>query len=163
MADLKDLRDLLHHEVQVMYSAEKLIAAALPRMIAKAQSHELQQAFRKHLTETELQATRLEQVAEMLGIDPDDEGNPGVKGIIAEGEKVMHKDASPEAMDAALIAGAQKIEHYEIAGYGTAVYIAYELGLEPAGRILEGILDEEKRTNELLNNIAKNLVNPAAV
>ena len=96
----------------------------------------------------------------MLGIDGD--SNTGIKGIIAEGEKVMHKDASPAAMDAALICGAQKIEHYEIAGHGTAVYMAHELGLESAARILEGILDEEKRTNEILNNIAKNLVNPAA-
>lgn len=163
MADIKDLRDLLNHEVQVMYSAEKLLATGLPRMIEKAHSYELKAAFRKHLTETELQATRLEQVADMLGIDADGESNTGIKGIIAEGEKVMHKDASHAAMDAALICGAQKIEHYEIAGYGTAVYMAHELGLEPAARILEGILEEEKRTNEILNNIAKNLVNPAAV
>ena len=163
MAELKDLRDLLAHEVQVLHSAEKLLVAGLPRMIAKAQSHELQAAFRKHLTETELQITRLEQVADLLGIDTDGDASAGIKGLIAEGEKVMHKDASPEVMDAALICGAQKIEHYEIAGYGTAVYLAYELGEQAAGRILEGILEEEKRTNEILNNIAKNIVNPAAV
>lgn len=163
MADLKDLRDLLAHEVQVLHSAEKLLVAGLPRMIAKAQSHELQNAFRKHLTETELQITRLEQVADLLGTDPSGDASAGIKGIIAEGEKVMHKDASPEAMDAALICGAQKVEHYEIAGYGTAVALARQLGEEPAARILEGILDEEKRTNQILTNIALNLVNPAAV
>lgn len=159
MAELKDLRDLLAHEVQVLPSAEKLLFPGLPRMIAKAQSHELQAAFRKHLTETELQITRLEQVANLLGGD----ASAGIKGLIAEGEKVMHKDASPEVMDAALICGAQKIEHYEIAGYGTAVYLAYELGEQATSRLLEGILEEEKRTNEILNNIAKNIVNPAAV
>jgi ferritin-like metal-binding protein YciE len=162
MAEIKDLRDVLHHEVQALYSAEQLITAALPRMIEKAQNKELQHAFRKHLTETESQVKRLEQVAEILGISASGDGNAGIKGLIAESEKAMHKDASPQALDVVLICGAQKVEHYEIAGYGTAVYIAHELGLEPAARILEGILEEEKRTNEILNNIAKNVVNPAA-
>jgi ferritin-like metal-binding protein YciE len=161
-SELKDLKDLLIHEVQVMYSAEKLIAAGLPRMIEKAQTEELKHAFKKHLGETERQAERLKEVAKLLDVSASDESNTGIKGIIAEGEKVMHKDASPAAMDAALICGAQKIEHYEIAGYGTAVYIAHELGLESVARILEGILEEEKNTNEILNNIAKNLVNPKA-
>lgn len=162
MKELKDLRDLLCHEVQVMYSAEILAATGLTRMIDKAHSEDLKKAFEKHRTESALQADRLKIVAKELGIDADGEGNPGVKGLLAEGEKVMHKDATPQAMDAALIAGAQKIEHYEIAGYGSAVYYARELGLESVARILDGILDEEKRTNEILNNLAKNLINAQA-
>ena len=146
-----------------MYSGEKLITVGLPRMIAKTQNEALKNAFKKHLNETMLQAERLEDVAKILGIDIDDEAtNPGIAGIIAEGELVMHKDATPEVLDATLIAGAQKIEHYEIAGYGTAVYLAHHLGLTSVARILEGILDEEKKANEILNNIAKNEVNPIA-
>lgn len=83
-------------------------------------------------------------------------------GIITEGEGVMHKNATPEVLDAALICGAQKVEHYEIAGYGTAVYLAQEQGLESVVRTLNGILDEEKKTDEILNSLAKNLVNPMA-
>ncbi|MBD2768499.1 ferritin-like domain-containing protein [Hymenobacter sp. BT664] len=159
---MKDLRDLLDHEVQAMYSAEKLIAAGLPRMIQNASSSELKQAFQTHLDETEHQIQRLEQVADLLEIDVDGDKNLGMAGIIAEGEQVMHKDATPEALDAALICGAQKVEHYEIAGYGTAVYLAQELGFDQVATILDGILDEEKRTNGILNSLAKTLVNPLA-
>ena len=83
-------------------------------------------------------------------------------GIIAEGEVVMHKNATPVVLDAALICSAQKVEHYEIAGYGTAVYLSQEQGLESVVRTLNGILDEEKKTDEILNSLAKNLVNPMA-
>ncbi len=162
MKELRNLRDLLCHEVQVMYSAEVLAAAGLTRMIDHAHNAELKHAFEKHRTESALQADRLKIVAKELGIDAGGEGNPGIKGLLLEGEKVMAKDADPAALDAALIAGAQKIEHYEIAGYGSAVYYARELGLESVARILDGILDEEKRTNEILNNLAKNLINPKA-
>ena len=162
MADIKDLRDLLNHEVQAMYSAEKLITAGLPRMIANAHSPELKQAFQTHLDETERQIQRLEQVADLLEIDASGDKNLGMAGIIAEGEQVMHKDATPEALDAALICGAQKVEHYEIAGYGTAVYLAQELGFDQAATILDSILEEEKKTNDILNALAKNLVNPLA-
>ena len=163
MAELRSLLELLHHEVQIMYSGEKLIEKGLPRMIAKTQTEALKNAFKKHLGETTRQAERLEEVAKLLDIDIDDEAtNPGIAGIIAEGELVMHKDATPEVLDATLIAGAQKIEHYEIAGYGTAVYLARQLGLTSVANILHGILDEEKNANEILNNIAKNTVNPAA-
>jgi ferritin-like metal-binding protein YciE len=162
MSHIRDLRDLLDHEVQAMYSAEKLITKGLPRMIAEARNHELKQAFELHLRETESQIERLEQVADMLDINAEGDKNLGMAGIIAEGEQVMHKDATPEAMDAALICGAQKVEHYEIAGYGTAVYLAQELGFDQVATVLEGILMEEKKTNEILNQLAKNMVNPLA-
>ena len=83
-------------------------------------------------------------------------------GTIAEDEVMMHKSATPEVLDEALICGAQKVEHYEIAGYGNAVYLAQEQGLESVARTLDGILNEEKKTDEILNSLAKNLVNPMA-
>jgi ferritin-like metal-binding protein YciE len=162
MPELNDLRDLLHHEVQVMYSAEKLIMAGLPRMIEKATNPQLKAAFETHLRETSNQADCLKEVAEMLGVDEDGDASTGIKGLIAEGEKVMKKNASPEAMDAALICAAQKIEHYEIAGYGTAVHWAQELGLDQIARMLDDVLAEEKKTDQILTSLAKSIVNVQA-
>ncbi|GAA4393725.1 ferritin-like domain-containing protein [Hymenobacter koreensis] len=162
MNHIQNLHDLLCHEVQVLYSAEQLIMRGLPRMIQKAQSPELQRAFEKHLNETERQCERLKEAARLLDIAPDGRISTGIEGIMAEAEKLMHADASPEALDAALIGDAQKIEHYEIAGYGTAAYMAHELGLTQVAHILEGTLEEEKSTNSALSYIAKNLINVKA-
>lgn len=159
---IRNIRDLLHHEVQGLYSAEKLISAGLPRLIDHARSRELKQAFERHLHETRRQLTRLEEVADLLEINVEGDKNLGIAGIMAGGEQLMHQDATPEAMDAALICGAQKVEHYEIASYGTAVYLAQELGLDQVVALLAGILTEEKRASEVLNHLAKNLVNPLA-
>ena len=163
MAKLRSLLELLHHEVQVMYSAEKLITKGLPRMIEYATNEELKSAFKKHLAETERQAQHLEMVARLLDIDPTDDANPSLAGLLAEGEKVMGKTSTPEVLDAALIAGAQKIEHYEISGYGTAVELAHALGLTEVANVLQNILNEEKRTDEILTHLAKTVVNPRAL
>ena len=162
MKELKDLKDLLCHEVQVLYSGEKLIVGGLERMIQKASNAELKAAFHQHLEETQTHIKRLEQAATLLKIDPDGDGNPSVKGLIAEGEKVMHKDASPETLDASLIAGAQKIEHYEISGYGSAAYYAEELGLGEVATLLRQTLGEEQATDTKLNDLAKNKINRKA-
>jgi ferritin-like metal-binding protein YciE len=162
MADLKTMQDLLHHELQVLYSGEKLIIAGLPRMIGHASNGELKQAFAQHLEETRRQAERLEQIAQMLNIDPEGDGNPSLKGLIAEGEKNMHKDADPEVLDATLIAGAQKIEHYEMAGYGTARYLAQMLGHQQVAELLSQTLEEEKKTDTILNNLAISKINQNA-
>ncbi|MBF9236346.1 DUF892 family protein [Hymenobacter sp. BT683] len=163
MADkIINLRDLLVHEVQALYSAEKLIVTGLPRLIDHATNPDLKEAFQTHLFETRHQIERLEKVADLLEIDARGDRNSGIAGILADGERVMHKEASPEAMDAALICCAQKVEHYEIACYGTAVYLAQELGFEHAAVLLSSSLDEEKIANEILNSLAKNLVNPLA-
>lgn len=159
MKELKNLHDLLCHEVQVLYSAEKQIFAGLTRMIKKTYNLELKAAFQQHLEETGTHIERLERCAQILNIDPDGDGNPAVKGLIAEGEKVMHKDTIPETLDAALIAGAQKIEHYEISGYGTAAYFALELGLTEVAMLLHETLEEEKATDLKLNNLAKLKIN----
>ncbi|GGK82328.1 ferritin-like domain-containing protein [Rufibacter glacialis] len=163
MAELKTLQDLLSHEVQVLYSAERLIMVGLPRMIEKAHSQQLKSAFTTHLEETKVQAERLERIAAQLGVSPEGDGNPSMKGLIAEGEKTMHKDATPEVMDASLICGAQKIEHYEISGYGTAAYLAEELGLTEVAQLLRMSLEEEQKTDTLLNNLAKNNINQKAM
>jgi ferritin-like metal-binding protein YciE len=162
MADLKTMQDLLHHELQVLYNGEQLIIAGLPRMIQHATNEELKNAFAQHLEETRRHAERLEQVAQMLNIKAEGDGNPSLKGLIAEGEKVMHKDADPDVMDATLIAGAQKIEHYEIAGYGTARYLAQMLGQTQVAEILAQTLEEEKKTDTILNNLAMSKINQKA-
>jgi ferritin-like metal-binding protein YciE len=131
-------------------------------MIQHASNAELQQAFTQHLEETRRHAERLEQIAKMMNIDPEGDGNPSLKGMIAEGEKVMHKDADPDVMDATLIAGAQKIEHYEIAGYGTARYLAQMLGQTQVAEILAQTLEEEKKTDAILNGLAMNKINQQA-
>jgi len=162
MAQLKTLNDLLAHEIQVMYSAENLLLAGIPRMIQHTENQMLKDAFLIHVNETKQQVERLKQAADILEIDPDGDGNPGMKGLIAEGEKVMHKDAEPEVLDATLIAGAQKIEHYEIAGYGTIVALAKQLGHQDLAELFQLSLDEEKKTDALLTQLAVRSVNPRA-
>jgi len=162
MAELKTLPDLLTHEIQCLYNAEQLLIAAIPRMAEKAQDEQLKAAFMQHLEETKIHQERLEQVAKLMNISPSGDGNPAMKGLIAEGEKVMHKDATPETMDAALICGAQKIEHYEISGYGTAAHLALGLGLDEVHRILNQTLQEEQATDTKLNNLAKSNINRKA-
>jgi ferritin-like metal-binding protein YciE len=162
MKELKNLNDLLVHEVQVMYNSEELQILALQRMIGKTSNPELKNAFEQHLEETRKHKERLEKVAKILNIDAAGEGNPAIKGLIYEGEKVLHKDASPETIDATLIAGVQKIEHYEIAGYGTAAYLAETLGLIPVWEQLSQTLKEEKDTDNKLSNLAKNKINVKA-
>ncbi len=159
MKELKNLRDLLCHEVQVLYSAEKLLIAGIERMVMKANNMELKAAFLQHLEETRIHIERLEQAAQLLNIDADGDGNPAMKGLIAEGEKVMHKDTNPETLDATLIAGAQKIEHYEISGYGSAAYYAEELELFDVANLLRETLNEEQATDEKLNELAKTKIN----
>lgn len=162
MAQLQNLQDLFVHGMQALYSAETQLVASMPRMMENTQNEELRTAFTTHLEETKQQIQRLEQAAQMLGVDPNGEENVALQGLIAEGQKLMQKDAAPEVLDAALIAGAQKIEHYEIAGYGTAVYLANELGHNEVAQLLQQTLDEEKKTDRLLNEIAKNKVNRQA-
>ena len=159
MKELRNLTDLLGHEIQVLYNAENLLLVALKRMSKKSSNLELKAVFEQHLEETETHIERLEHAAELLDIAPDEDGNPAMKGLIAEGEKLMHKDANPETLDAALIAGAQKIEHYEISGYGSAAYYAEELGFNEVAALLKQTLEEEKATDTRLNNLAKSKIN----
>jgi ferritin-like metal-binding protein YciE len=162
MNTIKDLEDLFYHEIQVLWSAEKMLVEAMPAMIDRAKNEGLKNLLAFHHAETQQHQTALEAICKQLEIDPQGDFNPGIKGIIEEGNMVMAKDATDEAMDAALIAGAQKIEHYEISGYGSAAYYAEMLGYEGIAQRLRLTLAEEQQADTKLNFIAKNLINPRA-
>lgn len=172
MEKMRDLRDLLIHEVADLRSAEEQIIEAMPQMIGKANNPQLKQALEQHLQITHGQLARLEQVQRMLGDQNADSDNgllsklfgsgthcKGMEGLIDEGQKVMGEDMNAEVLDAAIIACAQKIEHYEICGYGTARAYARQLGLTEVQRLLEQTLDEEHQADELLTSMALNSVN----
>lgn len=160
MTEIKSLEQLFYHEIQVLWSAEKMLVESMPKMIERAKNLGLKKSIAMHLAETEEHLAALDMIAKQLGIDPQGDFNPGMKGILEEGEKVLAKDATDEAMDAALIAGAQKIEHYEIAGYGTAAYYAEMLGYEGIAQRLRLTLAEEQNADTKLNFLAKKLINP---
>jgi ferritin-like metal-binding protein YciE len=163
MKQIKNLEDLFYHELQVLWSAENLILEALPKMIERAKNEGLRNLLAAHQAETDQHKVALEMICKQLGIDPQGDFNPGIKGILEEGEKVMAKDATDEGMDAALIAGAQKVEHYEISGYGSAAHYAEMLGHDAIGKRLRLTLEEEQQADTKLNFLAKNLVNKRAL
>lgn len=178
MEKMNDLRDLLHHEVLDLTSAEEQIIAALPKMIEKATNAGLKKALKNHLTVTQAQRKRLEKVHQLLhkGKTPKEEKGgllaklfggenhkcKGTQGIIEEGEKIMKEEMNPEVMDAAIIASAQKIEHYEICGYGTARAFAEELGLREVADLLYQTLNEEYEADDILTEMAVNRLNKEA-
>ncbi len=162
MAKLSSLDDLLVHELQDIYHAEGQILKALPRM-AKAATHpELKTAFEEHRVQTEGQVKRLEQVFKLLGHPAKGKKCEGMAGLIEEGKKVMEEDAEPEVLDAALIAAAQKVEHYEIASYGCVCTYAEMLGYDEAHELLGQNLDEEETTDERLTALAETVINVEA-
>lgn len=163
MKQIKSIEDLFYHEIQVMWSAESMLVEAMPKMIERAKNPGLKKNLAMHLAETEQHKVAMEFIAKQFGIEPSGDPNPGMKGIIEEGNMVMAKDATDEAMDATLIAGAQKVEHYEIAGYGSAVYYAQMLGHTAVAAKLSAILEEEKQADTKLNFLAMNLINEKAL
>ena len=156
------LQDLYVHKLQDLYSAEDQIAKALPKMIGKASNPELRRGFEMHLKQTEQQRSQVEQLLQSIGEKAGKESCKGMEGIITENEKVMKMVSDDDALDAALIAGAQAVEHYEIAGYGTAKTWARQLGREQDARVLDQILSQEKQTDELLTQVAESMVNAQA-
>lgn len=162
MAAMEDLRDLLIHELEDLYDAEHRIRKALPKLRKAAGSAELKDAFDAHLQETEGQIERLEQCFELLGEEADRKKCHGIIGLIDEGREEMKEDASQAVLDAALIGAAQKVEHYEIASYGTARTHAQLLGNDEVAALLEETLEEEKAADEKLTAIAEATVNEAA-
>jgi ferritin-like metal-binding protein YciE len=160
---LESLRDLFLEQIQDLYDAEKHIVKALPKMEKAATATELKAAFKKHLKETETHVTRLEQVFELLGEKAKTKTCKAMQGIIAEGEATLKEDAEPEVLDAALIADAQRVEHYEIAGYGTLRAYAKLLQETACLKLIEATLKEEKATDEALTEIAESVINVAAV
>lgn len=152
---LTNLHDLLILEVQDLYDAEQQITQAMPQMIDMTTSPQLKEDFEKHLEETRGQIAKLEQVAKELDIDPQGKSCLGMEGIIEEGVELMQENEPSEVLDAALLAAAQKIEHYEIAGYGTACEYAKLMGHDKVLNLLHEILTEEKATDLKLTDLAK--------
>ncbi len=155
---LQSLNDLLIKELQDLYDAENLIIKALPKMAEKASSPELRSGLNQHLEQTRGQVRRLDQIFDQLrDIDRKDGKCKGIEGIIKEGEDLLKKDAEPEVRDAGIIASAQKVEHYEIASYGTVRTYANLLGRQDWARLLEETENEEKETDRKLNQLASHL------
>jgi ferritin-like metal-binding protein YciE len=151
---LQSLEDVLRHELQDLFDAEQQLLQALPKMAQAASSEELRSAFENHLGETRDHVQRLEEIFGQLGIGGTGESCEGMRGLIKEGEKTIATQGDPTAKDAALIAAAQRVEHYEIAAYGTARTLADELDLRDAQDLLDQTLDEEANADKLLSKIA---------
>ncbi len=162
MAKMQTLEDMYMDLLKDLYSAEKQLVKALPKMAKSANASDLQNAFQEHLKQTEGQVERIERLFSDMDSSPRGKKCVGMEGLIAEGSEIMKEDAAPEVMDAALIAAAQKVEHYEIAGYGTARTWAQQLGYDSAARLLQQTLEEESMANEKLTRIAESHVNVEA-
>lgn len=162
MSKLKTLQDLFHHQLRDLYSAEKQLIEALPKMAEKANNQELKDAFKEHLEETKDQKKRLEEIGEILDIDMSGETCKAMKGLIKEAEDFFSEDASKDVRDAGLIADAQRVEHYEIAGYGTVVAYAKALGENEVLDKLEKTLSEESGADKKLNDLAISRINQEA-
>jgi ferritin-like metal-binding protein YciE len=162
MAKEKDLNDLFLDTLKDIYFAEKKILSALPKMAKAAQSPKLKAAFEKHLTETDGQVDRLEQVFALLDETPRGKTCDAIIGIIDEGKEVMSEYKGMPTIDAGLLAAAQAVEHYEISRYGTLRTWAAELGLKDAVKLLDATLKEEKNTDATLSQLAENEVNKHA-
>jgi ferritin-like metal-binding protein YciE len=156
---IKSLEDLFVHELKDLYSAEKQLVSALPKMASKSSHAELRAAFEEHLEVTRGHVQRIEKIFEQLDNSPRGEKCDGMEGLVEEAEGVMEDTEDDDVLDAALIAAAQKVEHYEISSYGTARTYAEMLGQDGAARLLQQTLDEEKEADAKLNELAKGMVN----
>ena len=150
---LQSLRDLFEHEIGDLYSAETQLVAALPKMAQAASNDELRNAFNHHLEETRDHVRRLEEIRGQIGSTMSDECE-GMRGLIKEGEEVIAGSGDPAVKDAALISAAQRVEHYEIAAYGTARTLADDLDLGEAKDLLDQTLEDESNADKLLTKIA---------
>ena len=159
---IENLNDLFVHTLQDIYYAERKIVKAFPKMVKNTDSPELAKAFETHLTETEGQIQRLEQVFEMCGQKPKASKCPAIDGILEEGEELMSEIKDPDTRDAAMIAAAQALEHYEITRYGTLVSWAKLLGMKDAATVLGQTLKEEHSTDQKLTKLAEGRLNKEA-
>ena len=156
------LHDLFEDQIKDLYSAENQIIKALPKMAKNATSPQLRTAFERHLEETRNQVARLQQIADELEFSPKGKKCAGMEGLLEEGKEVM-SEFEEDTLDAGMIGAAQKVEHYEIAAYGTARAHAELLGYTRAARLLQQTLDEEGRTDKKLSQLAESIVNVEAL
>lgn len=158
MSKITTPRDLLIEELKDLYSAENQLLKALPKMVKAATSEELRDAFETHLEQTRKQVARLEQAGKKLDESMKGKKCKAMEGLIEEAKEIMEEDASPAMLDLALIGAAQKVEHYEIAGYGTSRALAERAGETAVAKLLQTTLEEEGETDKLLTTIAEELV-----
>ena len=160
---METLEKLYINELRDLYSAENQLLKALPKMAKGASSDELKEAFENHLAETETHVERLERIFKGLEENPKGKTCHAMKGLIEEGSEILEEEGEDSVLDAGIIVAAQKVEHYEMAGYGSVRAFAQLLGKEEAAQLLQTTLDEESKANELLNQIAETTVNAEAV
>jgi ferritin-like metal-binding protein YciE len=159
---LETLEDLYIHELKDLYSAEKQLIRALPKMAKAAKNQQLAAGFQEHLEQTKEHAARIEKI--LSGHKQSTRGSKcrGMEGLIAEGAEMIEEEADPEVKDAGLISAAQRVEHYEIAGYGSARTYAEMLGDKEGATLLQKTLNEEEQTDQKLTHLAKSSINVAA-
>ncbi len=160
---MKTLEDLFKHQLKDLYSAESQLVVALPKMVKNASDSKLKQAFEDHLNVTKEQKSRLEEICKELDFSPKGETCKAMEGLIKEAESFIEEAEDDEVMDAGLIAEAQRVEHYEISGYGTAVRYAKELGHSEVAEKLQTTLDEEYDADNALDKLAENRLNKKAI
>jgi len=160
--EMETLKDLYVEELKDLYSAENQIVKALPKMIKAATHNELKQAFTTHLKETEIHVKRIEQVCDDLGVSPKGKKCVGMEGLLKEGSELIKEKPEPDVLDAGLIAAAQHVEHYEMAGYGCCRTYARQLGFESQAEMLQATLDEEGNADKILTEIAEATINVEA-
>ena len=159
---METLLELFEDQVQDLYNAENQLVKALPKMVKKASSPILKKGFEEHLAQTQQHVIRLEKVAQIVGFKPAGKKCKAMEGLVAEGKEILDEQGNPAVLDAGLIAAAQRVEHYEIAAYGTARALAELLGNKQAVKLLQQTLDEEKETDEKLTELALSEVNVEA-
>lgn len=159
---MKDLKELFEHQLKDLYSAESQLLKALPKMVKSAHDEKLKKAFEDHFEETKEHKHRLEMICKELNISPKGETCKAMKGLIEEAEDFLKEDASEEVRDAGLIADAQRVEHYEISGYGTVVRYAKELEHPEIAKKLQKTLDEEYNADNKLDKLAEGRLNKKA-
>ncbi len=157
--ELDTLKDLYIEELKDLWSAEKQLTKALPKMAKAANDRQLQAAFRAHLKETEQHVARLERICKDLGVSPRGKKCVGMEGLIEEGNELIKEKPDEDVLDAGLINKAQHVEHYEMAGYGTVRTYARQLGYDEQADLLQQTLDEEGKTDHLLTELAVNGIN----
>ncbi|GAB3928554.1 ferritin-like domain-containing protein [Larkinella terrae] len=160
---MKTMQEFMEHTIQDLYSAETQALEAMPQLMQLAQSDQLRQAIEVHQRETEQHVKRLEVIAQQMGIEPEGETCLAMQGLIEEAQDLLSQFEDAELADAAIIGAAQKMEHYEIASYGTARTLAQQAGQDRIADLLQTTLKEEKATNEKLTYIATSNVNQKAV
>ena len=162
ITEFNDLNDLFVQQLEDLYDAEKRLTTALPKMAEAASSTQLKRAFEEHLEETKGHVARLERIFGMISHEPHRETCPAMKGLIKEGEEMIDAQGDDKVRDAGLIAAAQRVEHYEMAGYGSVRAFAQQLGVEQAAQTLQQTLNEEKAADQKLTEISQGGINAGA-